>query len=256
MIRLKPGARSSANIVTDARVIPGTQGRLPQLTFSLTGVSAGPQLVLGRSQQVWNQTLVNLKVSKTGNGLGVAASFKGPCSHVKVAFADKHYIGISLVGTPKSLPAVNEHTTIPAWFLRDLLVANRLQYTPVQLATYGQPLPIKTSGPHELLSAPYHGTLEALGYGSYFGKIRIGDLYANLDSGKVDGLLGLRTGKVAEQVNGRQVQVPAVILGMPNAWSLGFAENQVIIASEHSGFIQYSVYTAPRITIPSAAKSP
>ena len=76
---------------------------MPQLKFELNGVSPGPRVVLKQVQQVWNQTLVDLKVRRVGkNDLAVAVSFEGPYSQMKVAASDGRYLGISL--THEAIP--------------------------------------------------------------------------------------------------------------------------------------------------------
>ncbi len=63
-----------------------------------------------------------------------------------------------------------------------------------------------------MLMAPYHGLQELLGYGSYFGAIRMDDLYRVLDVRKIVAPLPpIRRGNIRERTGGRFVRTPAVI---------------------------------------------
>ncbi len=166
--------------------------------------------------------------------------------------ADGRYLGISLTREPGPLPPVNGHAAVPAWFLRDLLVAGSRQYAPTRMANYGQLLPFQSSGRRAMLMATYRGSQEVLGYGSYFGAIRMDDLYRILDVRRIAAPPPMRKGNIRERTGGRSVLVPAVIQGMRNPWGVGFARNQVILTSDEGGYLAYSVYNVPGIRIPPA----
>ncbi|MHB1629845.1 MAG: hypothetical protein ACYCVB_16010 [Bacilli bacterium] len=252
LITVWPRSGRLSSIVSRPRIIPAEGHQMSQLTFTLTRVSPGPHIDLGRRLQVWNQTLSTLEVRRVKNGLTVAVSFEGLFQHLRMGVADGRYLGISLTREPGSLPPVNGHAVVPAWFLRDLLKAGSRQYVPTSMASYGQLLPFRSSDRRDMLMAPYHGSQEVLGYGSYFGAIRMDDLYRILDVRRIAAPPPIQRRNIRERTGGRFVRVPAVIQGMQNPWGIGFARNQLIVTSDEGGYLAYSVYNVPDIRIPPA----
>ena len=251
LIRVRPQTTSLSDIVSHLHITPGEGRRMPQLTFELNGVSSGAAVPLDKVEQVWNQTLSSIEVYKEPNGLKVAVSFEGSYNRAILETSTNHYLGISLADQAHSLPPLNRKAAIPLWYLRNLTIAHRLQFKPLSSMDYNELLPFKSVDKRDILAATFQGTQESLGYASYFGAIRMGELYKSLDTKRIEGIpTSIRTGTILEQINGRALHVPAVLLGFPNSWSLGFARNQIIIASEHAGVVGYTVYNAPGITIP------
>lgn len=251
LIRVRPQTISLSEIVSQVHITPGEGRRMPRLTVKLDGVTPGATVPLDKVTQVWNQTLYSIEVHKETDGLDVAVSFEGPYNRAILETSANNYLGISLAVQAHPLPPLKRGAAVPLWYLRDLTIANRLQFKPTSSIGYSYMLPAKPVDKRDMLAAPFRGTQEALGYGSYFGAVRIGELYKSLDTKRTDGSLTfMRRGTVLERINGRELHVPAALLGLPNSWSLGFARNQIIIASEHAGVAGYTVYDAPGISIP------
>ena len=250
LIRVLPQTVSLTNIVSHVRIVPGEGRQMPQLTFDLNNVTPGPAVPLDKVMQVWNQTLYSIEVHERDKELRVSVSFEGLFNRAVIGTSPSGYLGISLAVGAGHLPPPNHHAVVPLWYLRDLLVANHLQFKPTSSTGYSYMLPSKPVDKWDMLAAPYRGKQEVLGYGSYFGAIPIGDLYKGLDIARVNGEISIRRGTVLERMDGKAAHVPAVLLGMPNSWSFGFAHNQIIIASEHAGIVGYTVYNAPGISVP------
>ncbi|WP_029420782.1 hypothetical protein [Alicyclobacillus macrosporangiidus] len=233
-------------IVVDPHFLPA-EGHTPErFIFTLHNVVPGPRLSVNTKASIGTNELT---IQRQENDLMV--TYTSPdrlVNEFRIGTDKGKYLGIELENHTSTRTQITKPLcNIPAWYFHDLSVAAQANI-PMTATTYGPTLPQKESG--YMLNAPKNGISEQIGFSSYFGPIEISDLFRQSDGDQVcDAIMNIQYGHVMEDSGGKPISVPAILVWLPNAWALGFAQNQVIIASIHGGAEVYTVYSVPGIEI-------
>lgn len=224
--------------------------KMQNFTFTLKNASLGPKLHWGTLNQNYYGTMDVKK--KDGDVVVTLSDLDQPYTQWQVGSSQGKYVGIALqYRSYQTIPHPKPTKYTPEWFQKDILIAAFHEGTPMIASDYRTMLPFQTSNKTYSMMAPFVGTEEDVNFTSYFGAISMYENYLAFDTPTSIQFppMPLEYGKIKERKASHWVAIPYVLAGMENGWSFGFAQNQVIVASEHASFFSYTVYPVAGITI-------